>query len=867
MCLPFSKSEHSKRGSVAPSSSSYLDNKRRNSTGAGITTHHHHNHHRRHFPLSSLHSQQQQQQQRRATSCSRRVLQQPLPTRPNMATAAFLDPTPPPSDQHHFPSSSQQRKQQHHQHHVLPPTPPKEKSTAPSSSSSPPRDHCASANPKSIGNYVLQQNLGKGSMGKVKLGVHNVTGEKVAVKIVPRANFQLVAVRGNNIEGGKTMRQQTAKEQAREHNRELRTIREAHIMMLLRHPHIVGLRDMVVSGPYFYIFMEHVGGGQLLHYIIKRQRLSERRARHFARQIVSALDYMHRNSIVHRDLKIENILLDKAGRNIKLIDFGLSNLFGPEKLLTTYCGSLYFAAPELLRANPYKGPEIDVWSLGVVIYVMVTGTVPFDDKSMPGLHDKIKRGHVNYPAHMSPECLDLLRRIFVTDPAKRVILTDVIRHPWLNPDPNVPPVKNFVPARKPIQLPLDETILEQMTKGFALGTADEIRQKLEVIVQSHVYQDAVQYIQQQHQQFASSSTSSTSLSPEEQRCIMPYDDPQSVPDAYHPLLSIYHLTRERNMELEGASNTMASASNANKPVLSRKASVESAISASGVMMGTASARSSQASLGNNQPQHDQQNKVEVPQGDAPVLPSSLPNRPDYQLLADASIPGFASQPSASSGDYLSRIQRWLRSSTSQHHLVVESPTPTPSSPLAQQQQHQHQQQQPFSRPPSPQPSSSTAQQQPPPPQQQQQDPLPTPPESTHNTTPSTTEKKPHTILRKISSAFLRGKQPVPDPSLYDRPLPPLPSNNTPPAPPAAPVPVAATPTLKYSKQQAAMITEPPQPQPQPSMSTSTTATTASSSKAKKGGHQRSASTTSAQYKRSLSVKISAWLNRSSSVHK
>lgn len=682
-------------------------------------------------------------------------------------------------------------------------------------------------------------------MGKVKLGVHNVTGEKVAVKIVPRANFQLVAVRGNNVEGGKTMRQQTAKEQAREHNRELRTIREAHIMMLLRHPHIVGLRDMVVSGPYFYIFMEHVGGGQLLHYIIKRQRLSERRARHFARQIVSALDYMHRNSIVHRDLKIENILLDKAGRNIKLIDFGLSNLFGPEKLLTTYCGSLYFAAPELLRANPYKGPEIDVWSLGVVIYVMVTGTVPFDDKSMPGLHDKIKRGHVNYPAHMSPECLDLLRRIFVTDPAKRVILADVIRHPWLNPDPNAPPVKNFVPSRKPIQLPLDETILEQMTKGFALGTADEIRQKLEVIVQSHVYQDAVQYIQQQHQQFASSSTSSTSLSPEEQRSIMPYDDPQSVPDAYHPLLSIYHLTRERNIELEGASNTMASASNVSKPVLSRKASVESAISASGVMMGTASARSSQASLGNH-PQHDQQNKVEVPQGDAPVLPSSLPNRPDYQLLADASIPGFASQPSASSGDYLSRIQRWLRSSTSQHHLVVESPTPTPSSPLAQQQQ----QQQPFSRPPSPPSSSTTTAQQAT--NHVQQDPLPTPPESTHNATPSTTDKKQHTILRKISSAFLRGKQqPVPDPSLYDRPLPPLPTNT-----PAAPGPVAATPTLKYSKQQAAMITE---PSPQPSTSTS--------SKPKKAGHQRSASTTSAQYKRSLSVKISAWLNRSSSVHK
>ncbi|OAD70365.1 hypothetical protein PHYBLDRAFT_92242, partial [Phycomyces blakesleeanus NRRL 1555(-)] len=219
----------------------------------------------------------------------------------------------------------------------------------------------------------------------------------IAVKIVPRANLQLLSTTNKSP-------RQIAKERAREDNREMRTIREAHIMMLLRHPHIVGLRDLVINGPYFYILMDHVNGGQLLHYIVKRQRLSESRARLFTRQIVGALDYLHRNSIVHRDLKIENILIDKAGRNVKLIDFGLSNLFSPTSQLSTYCGSLYFAAPELLCATPYNGPEIDIWSLGVVLYVMVTGSVPFDDKSMPGLHEKIKRGEVTYPAHLSPEC-------------------------------------------------------------------------------------------------------------------------------------------------------------------------------------------------------------------------------------------------------------------------------------------------------------------------------------------------------------------------------------------------------------------------------------------------------------------------------
>ncbi|KAI8381446.1 kinase-like domain-containing protein [Radiomyces spectabilis] len=385
---------------------------------------------------------------------------------------------------------------------------------------------------KAIGNYIMRESIGKGSMGKVKLAVHKVTGEKIAVKIIPRADAH------------KCM---SAKQCAHEQSREMRTIREGHIMLLLNHPHIVRLKELTTIGPYFYILMDYVGGGQLLHYIVKRNRLSEKHARHFVRQIVSALDYMHRNSVVHRDLKIENIMVDQSGRNIKIIDFGLSNLFCPERLLKTYCGSLYFAAPELLRSTPYRGPEIDVWSLGVVIYVMVTGSMPFDDRSMPGLHEKIKSGQVAYPAHLSPECRDLLSRAFKTDPEARIILADIIRHPWLNKG-YAAPVENYLPTRKPLQLPLDPRVVHSMTYGFNMGTTRDIRLKLELIVNSPIYQTAADHVAtcQAHQDASSCITNPMTASPYPHG----YDDPQTVPAAYHPLLSLYYLTQERLVQAE-----------------------------------------------------------------------------------------------------------------------------------------------------------------------------------------------------------------------------------------------------------------------------------------------------------------------------
>jgi serine/threonine protein kinase len=465
----------------------------------------------------------------------------------------------------------------------------------------------------------------------------------------------------NLIAAGKSP-QQIAKEKAREENREVRTIREAHIMMLLKHPNIVGLRDLVLQGPYFYILMDYCSGSQLLHYIVKRQRLSDNRTRHFARQIASALDYIHKNSIVHRDLKIENIMVDKSGRNIKIIDFGLSNLFCPERQLTTYCGSLYFAAPELLKATPYNGPEVDIWSLGVVIYVMATGSVPFDDKSLPGLHDKIKKGQVTYPAHLTDELKDLLSRIFVVDPAERIIMTDILCHPWMLKDS--PAINSHMPTRKPLTLPTDFNLIEHMCQGFNLGAPDEIQRRLALIIQSPVYQNSINQIDEARK---------TQPSHGDSKVVPIYDDPQSIPAAYHPLMSLYYLTAERqvNLEYEAQHHRVVV-----KSSLSRSPSIGS------IGSNCSSAPSSQTSLVDDSENNGAGRRLltEVPLHQQPILPAHSKNGSGIKLNNNLS------QPAAmGSTNYLSRIQRWLRSSLSQQHLHShgEGTVSTPPSPPQQ----------------------------------------------------------------------------------------------------------------------------------------------------------------------------------------
>ncbi|CAL1702535.1 unnamed protein product [Somion occarium] len=332
-----------------------------------------------------------------------------------------------------------------------------------------------------LGDYTLSKTLGAGSMGKVKLAHHNVTGEKILPRIVLGSG---TTTNASNPEAA-------AKQASKDASKEIRTLREAALSMLLHHPYICGMREMIVHQHHYYMVFEYVNGGQMLDYIISHGRLRERVARKFARQIGSALDYCHKNNVVHRDLKIENILISQTG-NIKIIDFGLSNLYDPAKHLSTFCGSLYFAAPELLNAKVYTGPEVDVWSFGVVLYVLVCGKVPFDDQSMPALHAKIKRGLVEYPVWLSAECKHLLTRMLVTNPAARATLTEVLSHPWMQRGYRGPPDSHLV-HREPLRADeLDRNVIRGM-KGFEFGTEDEIERKLVEVLESDAYFRAVQH--------------------------------------------------------------------------------------------------------------------------------------------------------------------------------------------------------------------------------------------------------------------------------------------------------------------------------------------------------------------------------------
>ncbi|KAH9810545.1 hypothetical protein DFH28DRAFT_902751 [Melampsora americana] len=344
---------------------------------------------------------------------------------------------------------------------------------------------------RQLGEYSLGKTLGAGSMGKVKLAISSITGEKIAIKIIPR-HTSLTAAQ-QQVEKSKELKDDGVnatthleKAKIKDLSKEVRTIREASIVLLLHHPYVCGMKSMLVYPHHYYMLFEYVNGGQMLDYIISHGRLRERAARKFARQMGSALEYCHANSIVHRDLKIENILISKTG-NIKIIDFGLSNLFSPNSNLQTFCGSLYFAAPELLNAKVYIGPEVDVWSFGIVLFVLVCGKVPFDDQSMPALHAKIKRGHVDYPTWLSSECKHILSRMLVTNPQNRASLSEVLSHPWMVKGFDGPP-DSHIPHREPLRInEIQEEVVKGMT-GFEFGTAEKIEADLRAVLTSELYQ-------------------------------------------------------------------------------------------------------------------------------------------------------------------------------------------------------------------------------------------------------------------------------------------------------------------------------------------------------------------------------------------
>eukprot|EP01035_Chromulina_nebulosa_P021991 gene21991-28466_t len=292
-----------------------------------------------------------------------------------------------------------------------------------------------STNPVRLSSYTLGKTLGMGAFGKVKLGIHDETNQKVAVKILNKGKIK-------HMEMAEKVR------------------REINILKMCTHPHIIRLYEVIDTPSDIFVVMEFVSGGELFDYIVSRGRLPAEEARHFFQQIISGIEYCHFHKIVHRDLKPENLLLDSES-NIKLADFGLSNVAHDGDFLRTSCGSPNYAAPEVISGNLYAGAEVDVWSCGVILYALLCGTLPFDDESIPNLFKKIKSGMYSLPSHLSQSSRDLILRMLVVDPMKRITIPEIRQHPWfLHKLPaylSLPPVMIEVQQRY-----IDEEIVQKV---------------------------------------------------------------------------------------------------------------------------------------------------------------------------------------------------------------------------------------------------------------------------------------------------------------------------------------------------------------------------------------------------------------------
>mmetsp|Transcript_27383 Transcript_27383/g.71828 ORF Transcript_27383/g.71828 Transcript_27383/m.71828 type:complete len:507 (-) Transcript_27383:150-1670(-) len=261
---------------------------------------------------------------------------------------------------------------------------------------------------KKIGQYALGETLGTGSFGKVKRAEHVMTGHVVAVKILNREKVKNLDMVG-------------------------KIKREIQILKLFYHPHIIKLYQVITSPSDIFLMMEYVSGGELFDYILQHGKLEEKDARKFFQQIISGVDYCHRHMVVHRDLKPENLLLDSKN-NVKIADFGLSNIMTDGNFLKTSCGSPNYAAPEVISGMLYAGPEVDVWSCGVILYVLLCGKLPFDDDYVPYLFKKIRGGIFTIPDHVSGDATDLVTSMLRVDPLNRITIDGIREHPWFKID-------------------------------------------------------------------------------------------------------------------------------------------------------------------------------------------------------------------------------------------------------------------------------------------------------------------------------------------------------------------------------------------------------------------------------------------------
>ena len=307
-------------------------------------------------------------------------------------------------------------------------------------------------NQTSVCEFLLEQKLGEGNFGTVRLGTNRQTGEKVAIKILEKSKMT-------------------------KFDEKIRLEREINILNKIHHPNIVKLFCVIETDRQIFIIMEYIKGNELFQYILVKKRLEEEEACYYFLQIINCIDYLNRIKISHRDLKAENIIIEQKSKEIKMIDFGLSNLYENSQLLSTACGSPIYAAPEMLEGKLYKGSTVDIWSAGIVLYYMLCGSFPFHDVSNDKLYKKILKGKFEIPKSFSKNVKDLVGKILVVNPQKRISLKDIKKHPW---------VVNYLEKNKKFEnifkniglnigkyiIPIDEDIVDEINKNYNIDKED-----------------------------------------------------------------------------------------------------------------------------------------------------------------------------------------------------------------------------------------------------------------------------------------------------------------------------------------------------------------------------------------------------------
>ncbi|KAG2178823.1 hypothetical protein INT43_001669, partial [Umbelopsis isabellina] len=285
--------------------------------------------------------------------------------------------------------------------------------------------------------YRRIRTLGKGNFGKVYLAEHRQTLQQVAIKAVDKRNFK-------------------------NEDQKIHAMNEKNIShdfaMRLHHKNVVEVYDVKTDDDFIYIIMEYLSGGELFDKIKEKGRLDEHVAKRWFREIVEAVKYIHDNGIVHRDLKPENVLLDK-NEHIRICDFGFGKVCDDQQLLTTYCGSPFYAAPEMVTATPYTGPKVDIWSCGVILFAMISGKLPFQCENMPDLFKKISIGAYNVPHSIKASPAALIARMLCVKPGDRASAQDILDHAWLSGT-----YTDTIPVYNPALLRLPPTLTQAGTE-------------------------------------------------------------------------------------------------------------------------------------------------------------------------------------------------------------------------------------------------------------------------------------------------------------------------------------------------------------------------------------------------------------------